>query len=54
MGWTWGVYQIIVDGKQVSNGKYVNIWTLQPDGSWKVRMDMGNQEPAQEPSDENP
>jgi ketosteroid isomerase-like protein len=54
MGWTWGIYQVIVDGKQVSNGKYVNIWALQADGSWKVRMDMGNQEPARETSDENP
>jgi len=48
MGWTWGTYQVLVEGKQVSSGKYVNIWTRQPDGAWKVRMDMGNQEPAQE------
>jgi len=54
MGWTWGTYQVIVNGEQVSTGKYVNIWTLQADGRWKVRMDMGNQEPAQESSDENP
>ncbi len=53
IGWTWGIYQVIVDGEQVSSGKYVNIWTLQADGRWKVRMDMGNQEPAQETSDEN-
>ena len=54
MGWTWGIYQVLVEGKQVSSGKYVNIWVLQEDGSWKVRMYMGNQEPAQESSDENP
>jgi ketosteroid isomerase-like protein len=54
MGWTWGTYQVVIDGQQVSSGKYVNIWMLQPDGSWKVRLDMGNQEPAQETSDENP
>jgi ketosteroid isomerase-like protein len=54
MGWTWGNYQVIVDGKQVSKGKYVNIWTRQADGRWKVRMDMGNQEPAQETPNENP
>jgi len=51
MGWTWGTYQVFVEGEQVSSGKYVNIWTLQEDGSWKVRMDMGNQEPAQESSE---
>ncbi len=45
MGWTWGTYQLLVQDRQVSKGKYVNIWTLQEDGSWKVRMDMGNQEP---------
>ena len=54
MGWTWGTYQVIVDGKPLSKGTYVNIWTLQADGNWKVRMDMGNQEPAQETPDENP
>jgi len=53
MGWTWGLYQVIVEGEQVSSGKYVNIWVKQPDGNWKVRMDMGNQEPAQKSSDEN-
>jgi len=50
MGWTWGTYQVLVDGTQMSNGKYVNIWTRQADGRWKVRMDMGNQEPTQEVS----
>ncbi len=45
MGWSWGLYQVLVEGKQVSSGKYVNIWVRQPDGTWKVRLDMGNQEP---------
>lgn len=44
LGWTWGTYQVQVDGAQAANGKYVNIWTRQPDGAWKVRLDMGNQE----------
>jgi ketosteroid isomerase-like protein len=45
MGWTWGRYQVLVDGTQVSNGKYVNIWVRPEGGEWKVRLDMGNQEP---------
>jgi ketosteroid isomerase-like protein len=45
MGWTWGRYQLLVEGEQLYSGKYVNIWTRQPDGSWQVRLDMGNQEP---------
>ena len=54
MGWTWGTYQVIAEGSQVSNGKYVNIWLTDQQGQWKVRMDMGNQEPAQEsPAAEN-
>ena len=48
MGWTWGRYQLLAEGKLVYSGKYVNIWLRQPDGSWKVRVDMGNQDP-QEP-----
>ena len=45
MGWTWGRYQLLVEGEQLYSGKYVNIWTRQPDGSWQVRLDLGNQEP---------
>ncbi len=45
MGWTWGQYQIVVDGEAANTGKYVNIWQKQPDGSWKVRVDIGNQRP---------
>ncbi len=47
MGWTWGRYQLLSEGELVYAGKYVNIWKRQPDGSWKVRVDMGNQEPQQ-------
>ncbi len=45
MGWTWGQYQVVIDGQVVDTGKYVNVWKKQPDGSWKVRMDIGNQRP---------
>lgn len=52
MGWTWGRYVMLVpaeDGApKASHGKYLNIWERQPDGSWKVSVDIGNQNPAPE------
>jgi len=45
MGWTWGRYQLLIEGEQLYSGKYVNIWTRQSNGSWQVRLDIGNQEP---------
>lgn len=45
MGWTWGQYQVIAEGVQTRSGKYVNIWKMQADGRWKVRVDVGNQRP---------
>ncbi len=49
MGWTWGRYQAMVpgpDGETItSHGKYLNVWRKQADGSWRVRVDMGNQNP---------
>lgn len=45
MGWTWGRYQLLMNDEPLYSGKYVNIWTRQTDGSWKVRLDVGNQEP---------
>lgn len=47
LGWTWGEwqgYQPGAGGKRVAQGKYVNIWKKQDDGSWKVRLDLGNVE----------
>lgn len=46
MGWTWGQYQVVAGGEPTSSGKYVNVWKRQPDGSWKVRVDVGNQRPG--------
>jgi ketosteroid isomerase-like protein len=47
MGYTWGTYAAEWTGadgtENVRNGKYVNIWKKQPDGTWKVALDMGNQ-----------
>jgi ketosteroid isomerase-like protein len=47
LGWTWGTYvatfQDSAGAKIESAGKYLNVWRRQPDGSWKVAVDMGNQ-----------
>lgn len=46
LGWTWGVYEARfkdAEGQDVTSaGKYLNIWRLQEDGTWKVIVDMGN------------
>ena len=46
LGWTSGTYEFRSkdkDGKvKVEQGKYTSIWKKQPDGNWKVVLDMGN------------
>lgn len=46
MGYTWGEYKFkytTTEGtEEVSHGKYLNVWRVQPDGSWKVVVDIGN------------
>jgi len=46
LGWTTGDYVsegIAKDGQpRRTQGRYVTIWRRQPDGSWKVVMDLGN------------
>jgi len=49
LGYTWGTFEFRTtdtDGKAVSrHGKYLTVWKLQPDGSWKFVADIGNQGP---------
>jgi len=47
LGWTWGRYLAVkrANGEPVSRGKYLNVWERQPDGSWRVKIDAGNQTP---------
>lgn len=49
LGYTWGIYKITVKNKNGRDteihGKYLNIWKKQPDGTWKVLVDIGNQTP---------
>ncbi|KPJ93465.1 MAG: hypothetical protein AMS18_05700 [Gemmatimonas sp. SG8_17] len=46
LGYTIGRYEsrgLGTDGQEtVSTGSYVSIWRKQPDGSWKVVLDIGN------------
>jgi ketosteroid isomerase-like protein len=42
LGFTWGFYKVIKDQQVLFEGKYLNIWIKQPDGRWKVAVDMGN------------
>lgn len=46
LGWTTGDYVsrgVGADGQpRQTRGRYVTIWRVQPDGSWKVVMDLGN------------
>jgi ketosteroid isomerase-like protein len=45
LGYTYGSYvrKFVKDGQPATEtGKYVTIWKKQPDGSWKVLLDMGN------------
>ncbi|HVZ84215.1 MAG TPA: nuclear transport factor 2 family protein [Terracidiphilus sp.] len=51
MGYTWGHYE--GRGKDangnpvVTSGRYMTIWRKEPDGSWKVVLDAGQNEPAE-------
>jgi ketosteroid isomerase-like protein len=48
MGWTWGQFQAVAGDVTLRTGKYVNVWRKQADGSWKVRVDVGNERPQPE------
>ena len=46
LGWTSGTYEFRAQDKdghvKVHHGNYTSIWKKQPDGNWKVVLDMGN------------
>jgi len=50
MGYTWGHYEghsKDANGNPVTtSGRYITVWRKQPDGSWKVVLDAGANEPA--------
>jgi ketosteroid isomerase-like protein len=51
IGYTWGHYEghsKDANGNPVStSGRYMTIWRKEPDGSWKVVLDAGSNEPAE-------
>jgi ketosteroid isomerase-like protein len=50
MGYTWGHFEghsKDANGNPVTTtGRYMTIWRKQPDGSWKVVLDAGSNEPV--------
>lgn len=50
LGWTWGnstfTWKDENGVEQKAYGKYLDVWQKQPDGSWKVLVDIGNERPA--------
>jgi ketosteroid isomerase-like protein len=49
LGYTYGNFVLTSKNKEgklvASHGKYTSIWKRQPDGQWKVVLDMGNSSP---------
>lgn len=52
LGWTWGNYVARITGPDgqpaESHGKYLNVWGRDAAGGWKVLVDMGNENPAED------
>lgn len=50
MGYTWGHFEghskDAAGNPVTTSGRYVTVWRKQPDGSWKVALDAGANEPA--------
>lgn len=48
MGWTWGKYEVRPkkDAPVSTVGTYLDVWYKQPDGSWRIRIENGNQAKA--------
>ena len=52
LGYTLGRWQVYdSSGAPVGTGRYVTIWHLQPDGSWKIALDIGNEDPTPDDTD---
>ena len=45
LGVTWGEYDVLMDGNQVSSGPYVTAWRKNSDGEWKGVIDLGVEAP---------
>jgi ketosteroid isomerase-like protein len=55
LGYTWGTFvsrSKEAEGNEVvKSGKYVTVWALQDDGTWKWVIDIGNSNPASQGTD---
>jgi ketosteroid isomerase-like protein len=47
LGYTFGTWRLLARGPQgeqeIGHGRYQTTWRRQPDGSWKVEADIGNE-----------
>ncbi len=41
LGYTWGIYTLVLSDGKVIKGKYLNVW-VKENNEWKVAVDMGN------------
>jgi ketosteroid isomerase-like protein len=52
MAYTWGIYTVTTkDAQGVEHsrtGKYLNVWRRNPEGNWRVAVDIGNPNPAED------
>jgi len=50
MGYTWGHFEghskDAAGNPVLTSGRYITVWRKQPDGTWKVALDAGANEPA--------
>jgi len=57
LGYTHGTFESRFPGPDgeitVTTGKYLTVWRKQPDGSWKVEADIGNDDPPAADGSEN-
>lgn len=57
LGYTHGTFESRFPGPNgelsVTTGKYLTVWRKQPDGSWKVAADIGNDDPPAADDSEN-
>lgn len=53
LGYVWGAYRFAatVDAKPfTADGHFITIWKRQPDGTWRIVLDHGTQDPAPAPA----
>ena len=58
LGYTWGTYTVEraspAGAIRLGSGKYLTVWKKQPNGQWKVFIDIGNEDPEPTPERTDP